>query len=64
MENRDRIGDLEQDTVVCSQSTVSIMNITDRGTRKVFLDLVQSLESEPYSDALIARINRVRRVEN
>ncbi len=58
VENRDRIGDVEQDTIVCSQSTESIMNMTDRASRKVFLEKVASLESESYSDVLISRIKK------
>ena len=54
-DERKEIGHFEQDTVVSKQSTNAIQNITDRKSRKVFLDLVPCLKSDVYSTSLINR---------
>jgi IS30 family transposase len=55
---RSRIGDFEIDSVVSSKSKPALMTVVDRKTRKVFIEKVNSLESEHFSDILIARFEK------
>lgn len=53
---RTRIGDFEHDSIVSRKSKAALMNITDRKTRRVFLNKVPNLTAEAYSPVLIERL--------
>lgn len=53
IEERDRVGDLEGDTVVCRKSKVSIVSVIDRKTRRRWYRRVENLESSTVLKALI-----------
>lgn len=56
--DRVEIGHLEQDTMVSRKSKVVVMNVVDRKARKVFLQKVDSGESQVYSNALVERCKK------
>ena len=55
---RDRIGDIEHDSIVSRQSNVALQNIVDRASRKLFIQKLEDQCAETYSEALIARMEQ------
>ena len=56
VEQRERLGDLEHDSMVSRKSNVAIQNIVDRASRKVFLQKLEDQSANTYSNALITRM--------
>ena len=56
--NREELGHLELDMIVCSQSSKAILSIRDRKSRKCYLDFVQNLQSKTVKQAIIRFLNQ------
>lgn len=56
---RSRVGDFELDMLVCSQSSVSILSIRERKTRRCWLELVDDLKSDTVRRGIIKVIQRI-----
>lgn len=57
--SRERLGDLELDLLVCSQSKQSILSVRDRRTRHCWIQKVESRESQTVRQAIISLINKL-----
>lgn len=52
IDNRERVGDLEGDTIVCRQSSTAILSVIDRKTRRRWFRKVPNLRSETVLQAM------------